>query len=186
MNPIVAYFSKPILKVSLIFAAVAGIAAFLFFLALYLLGIPPLGSGHIFDAGIYIILVASACWYYRRKYGNGFLHLWEGLTMGYFITMVAAMINGWLIYLFVSYVDYSVFTEYIQAGLAVLAEGRTTNTKYLTDKEYLDLYNSIKNNKPSILISNEITQRLLVMIIPILVISLIFRKQDYGVFQNKS
>jgi hypothetical protein len=186
MNSVIAYFNKPILRISLLFALATGIAAFVFFLALYLLGVQPLDSVRSFDIGIYVILIASACWYYRKNIGHGFLHLWEALTIGYIITSVAAMINGWLIYLFVVYVDNNVFARYIANALSVLEAGRKTQTEYLSDAEYTKLYETIRDNSPSILVSNEITQKLLMSIIPILVISLIFRKQDYGVYQNKS
>jgi hypothetical protein len=185
MNQISAYFNKPILKVALLFSAATGIAAFLFFLGLYFFGAQPLGNGRILDLGIYVIMIVGACIYYRRKYGNGLLHLWEALTMGYFIAGAAAIINGWLIYLFVTFVDPQIFADYITGGLKVLEEGRKTQTAFLSEKEFQDLYQSVKTSQPSVLISNEISQRLLAMIIPILVISLIMRKQDYGVFQNK-
>lgn len=186
MKNIIAYFDKPLLKVSMVFSVITGFAAFLFFLGLYFVGIPPLGSVRSLDMGIYVILIAGACLYYRKKYGHGFLHLWEALTIGYFITCVAAIINGWLIYLFVTYIDAGIFNEYITNALDVLQAGRKTQTAYMKDDEFNNLYQTIKSNKPSILISNEISQRLLMAIIPILVISLIFRKQDYGVFQDKS
>lgn len=184
MNAILAYFNKPILKQSLLFGLATGIAAFLFFVGMYLVGAQPLGGVRSLDMGIYIILIFSGLRYYRKHYGNGLLHLWEALTMGYVITCVAAIINGWLIYLFVTYIDPSVFTDYISHALEVLTQGRKSQTGYLSDKEFLALYEKVKTNNPSILISNEISQRLLMAIIPILVISLILRKQDYSILQN--
>ncbi|GGM76366.1 hypothetical protein GCM10010967_04980 [Dyadobacter beijingensis] len=184
MNSILAYFNKPILKVSLQFGAATGIAAFLFFTGLYLVGAQPLAGVRVLDMGIYTIMIFSGLRYFRKNYGNGLLHLWEALTMGYVITCVGAIINGWLIYLFVTYIDPAVFSDYITNALDVLTQGRKSQTSYLSDKEFLELYETVKNNKPSILISNEITQRLVMAIIPILVISLILRKQDYSVLQN--
>ncbi|MCF0071934.1 DUF4199 domain-containing protein [Dyadobacter sp. CY261] len=184
MKSIIAYFNKPILKVSLLFGAALGVFVFLFFVGLYLVGAMPLGGVRSLDMGVYAILIFSGLRYYRKNYGNGLLHLWEALTMGYVITCVAAIINGWLIYLFVTYIDPSVFSDYISNALDVLNQGRKSQTGYLSDKEFLDLYQTIKLNKPSILISNEITQRLVMAIIPILVISLILRKQDYSILQN--
>jgi len=184
MNSIVGYFNKPVLKVSLLFGLATGIFVFLFFVGLYLVGTNPLGGVRNLDLGVYAILIFSGLRYYRKNYGNGLLHLWEALTMGYVITCVAAIVNGWLIYLFVTYIDPSVFTDYITNALDVLTQGRKAQTAYLSDKEFLDLYEKVKSNKPSILISNEISQRLVMAIIPILVISLILRKQDYSVLQN--
>jgi hypothetical protein len=185
MKSIIAYFDKPILKVAVVFGLITGGAAFLFFIALYFIGVEPLANVRSFDIGIYAILIFSACLYYRKKHGNGYLHLWEALTIGYVVTCIAAIINGWLIYLFVTLVDPAVFGDYIANALQLLTDDRKSKLKFLSDGEFLKLYNEVKSNNPSILIKNEIVQKLILAIIPILVISLILRKQDYSVFQNK-
>ena len=106
--------------------------------------------------------------------------------MGYVITCIAAILNGWLIYLFITQIDPSVFADYITTGLELLTNNRKDQLSYLSESEFMKLYNEVRDNNPSIVIKNEISQKLLLAIIPILIITLIFRKQDYGVFHNKS
>ena len=185
MQAVIDYFDKPLLKVSMVFGVITGLLAFIFFLALYLLRLEPLSNIRVLDMGIFIILISGACWYYRKNVGKGLLHLWEALTIGYVVLCVAAIINGWLIYLFVSYVDSSVFTDYISAGLHLLDQDRKTQLSYLTEPEFIKMYKEVQDNKPSIIIKNEIVQKFILGIIPILVISLIFRRQDYGLYSNK-
>lgn len=184
MQSIIDYFNKPILKVSMVFGAITGLLAFIFFLALYFLKASPLSNVRVLDMGIFIILISGACWYYRKNVGNGLLHLWEALTIGYVVLCIAAIINGWLIYLFVTYIDPGVFTDYISAGLHLLDQDRKTQLSYLSESEFLKMYKEVQNNKTSVIIKNEIVQKAILGIIPILVISLIFRKQDYGVFNK--
>jgi len=184
MQPIIDYFNKPLLKISMVFGLITGLLAFVFFLALYLLKAAPLSNIRVMDMGIFIILISGACWYYRKNIGNGLLHLWEALTIGYVVLCVAAILNGWLIYLFVTYVDPSVFTDYISAGLHLLDQDRKTQLSYLSNSEFTEMYKVVQNNNPSILIKNEIVQKFIMGIIPILVISLIFRKQDYGIYNK--
>ena len=184
MQPIIDYFNKPLLKISMVFGLITGLLAFVFFLALYLLKAAPLSNIRVMDMGIFIILISGACWYYRKNIGNGLLHLWEALTIGYVVLCVAAILNGWLIYLFVTYVDPSVFTDYISAGLHLLDHDRKTQLSYLSNSEFSEMYKVVQNNNPSILIKNEIVQKFIMGIIPILVISLIFRKQDYGIYNK--
>ena len=148
------------------------------------MGIMPLGK--ILDFGIYIILISGACWYYRKKVGNGFLHLWEALTIGYVVTCVAALINGWLIYLFIAYIDPSVFTNYTTEMLQLLDQGKVDLIKNIKEPEYLKMYKDIQAMQPSVVIKDEISKKMVMGIIPILVISLIFRKQNYGIYHNKS
>jgi hypothetical protein len=186
MKSILAYFDKPLLKVSLVFGFITGILAFAFFLGLYAIGIVPLGNNKVMDIGIHAIMIAGACWYFRKKIGNGFLHLWEALTIGYAVNTIGAFINGWLIYLFITYIDPSVFTNYLQEMGTLLQQGKAELVKNIGNAEYLKMYASIQAMETSEIITDEISKKTVMAIIPILIIALIFRKQDYGVFHNKS
>lgn len=184
MQSIIDYFNKPLLKTSLFFGLVTGLLAFAFFLGLYALDVMPLGK--ILDFGIYIIMIAGACWYYRKKVGNGLLHLWEALTIGYVVNCVAALVNGWLIYLFITYVDPHIFTQYTSEMLQLLENGKVELIKNIKEPEYLKMYQDVKSMEPSVVIKDEISKKMVMGIIPILIISLIFRKQNYGIYSNKS
>jgi len=183
MQSIIDYFNKPILKVSLAFGAITGLLAFVVFLGLYFLKIMPLGK--VLDFGIYLIFITTACWYYRKYVGNGFLHLWEALTIGYVVNCVAALVNGWLIFLFITYIDPNIFTQYTADMLHLLQAGKTELVKNIQEPEFIKMYNDVKSMQPSVVIKDEISKKMLMGIIPILVISLIMRKQDYGIYHNK-
>ena len=186
MKSLLEYFDKPLLKVSLVFGLITGILAFAFFLGLYAIGIVPLGNNKVMDMGIHVIMIAGACWYFRKKVGNGFMHLWEALTIGYVVNTVGAFINGWMIYLFITYIDPAVFTNYLQEMGTLLMSGKDELVKNIGNTEFLKMYASIQAMEPSEVITDEISKKTVMAIIPILIISLIFRKQDYGVFHNKS
>jgi hypothetical protein len=185
MKSIIAYFNKPILKVSLLFGLATGLLVFVFFLGLYLMDIVPLGNNKILDFGIHIILIAGACWYYRKKVGNGFLHLWEAITIGYGVNTIGALIAGWLIYFFVTYIDPSVFTDYLGEMKTLMLAGKTELVKNIGEAEFLKMYNGVGSMDRSEIIMDEVSKKTVMAIIPILVISLIFRKQDYGLYHNK-
>ncbi|WAC11758.1 DUF4199 domain-containing protein [Dyadobacter pollutisoli] len=185
MKSIIAYFNKPILKISLLFGLATGLLVFVFFLGLYLMDIVPLGNNKILDFGIHIILIAGACWYYRKKVGNGFLHLWEALTIGYVVNTIGALIAGWLIYFFVTYIDPSVFTNYLGEMKTLMLAGKAELVKNIGEAEFAKMYNGVGSMERSEIIMDEVSKKTVMAIIPILVISLIFRKQDYGLYQNK-
>jgi hypothetical protein len=186
MKSIIEYFNKPLLKVSLIFGLITGVLVFLFFLGLYFMDIVPLGNNKILDFGIHIILIAGACWYYRKYVGKGFLHLWEALTIGYVVNTLGALIAGWLIYFFVTYADPSVFTNYLAEMKTLMLEGKAELVKNIGEAEFTKMYNGVGSMERSEIIMDEVSKKTVMAIIPILVISLIFRKQDYGVFHNKA
>ncbi|CAG4990170.1 hypothetical protein DYBT9275_00468 [Dyadobacter sp. CECT 9275] len=186
MKSIIAYFNKPILKLPLIFGLITGVLVFAFFIGLYLIGIVPLGNNKVLDFGIHLIMMAGACWYYRKHIGDGFLHLWEALTICYVVNTVAAFIAGWLIYFFVTYIDPVVFTKYLAEMATLLEHGKAELVKNIGLPEYNKMFSEIQSMQRSEIITDEISKKTVMGIIPILIISLIFRKQNYGVFHNKS
>lgn len=177
MQTILEYFNKPLLKIPLSFGILTGLLAFGYFLALYLIGVSPLGNIRTPDFGIHIIMVCYACWYYRKNYGQGWLHLWEGLTIGYVINMVAAFITGWLIYFFVVYYDPQVFVNYLNDMQNLLTGRKAELVEQIGEEEFRVLLTKVKENEPSTLITDEISKKFMLGIIPILLVSLFFRKQ---------
>ncbi len=184
MNKVLQFLSKPILKIPLIFGAATGLLAFLYFLALYLLDIMPLGNKRTLDFGIYLITMSIACWYYRKNIGHGLLHLWEALTICYVIMMTASFITGWLIYFFVSYADTTILPAYIREMERLLTDGKADLVKSIQEPAFLQLVAEVRNTKPEDLITDEISKKAIISVIPILVISLIFRKQNNGIFEK--
>ncbi len=177
MQSIIAFFNKPLLKISLAIGLLTGLLAFGYFLGLYWLDVTPLGNIRVPDFGIHLIMMGFACWYYRRKIGHGFLHLWEALTICYVVNMVAAFITGWLIYFFITFEDPQIYTDYLANLRELMLEGKEQLVANIGEPEFEKLLAGVANNKPADVISDEISKKFLLGIIPILIISLIFRKQ---------
>ena len=91
---------------------------------LYFIGAMPLGNKRALDFGIYLIMLISACWYYRKTVGYGYMHFWEGLTIGYVVNSVGAFVSGWLVYLSITWIDPSVFTGYLADMKQLLMQGK--------------------------------------------------------------
>lgn len=181
MNAILAYFNQPLLRIPLLFGVATGVLSFGYFLALYAFGIPPLGNHKSLDFGITIILMTAAVWYYRRHVGHGMLHLWEGLSICFLVNVVGAFISGWLIYLFVQYVDKNVFTQYLDNSRHLILTGQKELIEKLGADQFRNVLAEVAKTRPSDLIYDEVGKKIVLGVLPILVISLIFRKQDYSV-----
>jgi hypothetical protein len=186
MKSIIDFFNRPLLKVSLIFGVINGVVSFLFFLGLYFIGIVPLGNNKVLDLGIHFILMIGACWYYRKNIGQGMLHLWEALTICYVVNCVGALLLGWCIYAFVTFVDPAIFDAYLAEMTQLLLDGKEKLVETIGQAEYKKMFDGIKETKRETLITDEISKKTVISIIPILIISLIFRKQNYGVYQNNN
>jgi hypothetical protein len=184
MQQFLLFFNKPILKVSLAFGAVTALLAFCYFLVLYFAKIAPLGNIRVPDFGLYIIMMATANWYYRKQFGNGLLHLWEALTICYVVNSIGALLTGWLIYGFVTWIDTSVFTTYLAESQRLILTTRDQLVKSLGAAEFQKMLSEVAQTKPSDLVSDEFAKKSVMAVLPIVIISLLFRRQDYGVNQR--
>ncbi|GHB74001.1 DUF4199 domain-containing protein [Persicitalea jodogahamensis] len=180
------YFNKPLLKIPMIFGAATGVMAFLFFLGLYAIGVMPLGNNKVLDFGIFLIMMVAACWYYRRNIGHGYMHFWEGLTICYVVNTVGAFVVGWLIFLFVEFVDPDLFAKYIAEMQQLLVQGKADLVKDIGEAEFQSMLKAVVNTKPGQLITDEMAKKTVMAVLPILIISLIFRRQEPVPLRPKS
>ncbi|GAB4032365.1 DUF4199 domain-containing protein [Spirosoma jeollabukense] len=183
MKSILSYFGNPLLKIPLLAGLATGVLCFLYFLALYAAGVPALGNIRVLDYGIHIIVMVGTVWYYRKYIGHGRLHLWEGLTIGYVLNTIAALVTGWLIYLFVTQIDPGVFAEYVVNSKKLLLEGKKQITDQFGPETFAKQWDKVITMKPSVLLPDELTKKTALAVLPVLIISLLFRKQDYSVLQ---
>ena len=183
MNSFITYFGNPLLKIPLLAGLVTGLLCFFYFLALYAVGVPALGNIRVLDFGIHIIVMIATVWYYRKHVGNGQLHLWEGLTIGYVLNTVAALVTGWLVYLFVTQIDSGVFAEVRCEPKKLLLEGKKQITDQFGPETFAEQSTKVSTMKPGVLLPDELTKKTALAVLPVLIISLIFRKQDYSVLQ---
>jgi hypothetical protein len=177
------YFNHPLLKLPLLFGLAAGVASFLLFLALHFLGITALFvfEKYPFDFGLHLILMIAAVWYYRRTVGRGLLHMWEGLTICYVVNTAAALVAGWLIYAFVTWVDPSEFTCYITELQQFQLSDKANYIKTFGEEAFKAQLAQTAATTPDVLPLSMLGKKTLLGILPILIIALVFRKQDYSV-----
>ncbi|WP_128544350.1 DUF4199 domain-containing protein [Larkinella soli] len=185
MKTFLAFFNQPLLKWPILFGLATGVFSFLYFLSLYFLGFVPLGNRKTPDIGITIILMTAAVWYYRRKIGKGLLHLWEAITICYVVNTVGAIINGWLIYFFVTYIDPSVFVRYTDELRQLISSRQGQLVKELGREAYLKLLQGVGEIRTADLITDEISKKTVLVILPVLIISLIFRRQAYSLYNTQ-
>ncbi len=178
-----SFFSHPLLRVPLIAGASVGLLVIIYFLSLYALGMSVLYTRARlpFDFGFYLIGMIATIWYYRKHVKGGMLHLWEGLTICYVINTVAALLTGWFLLLFVTQIDPSTFTQYIADLKAFQISDKAAFVKQFNEEAFNQQLAKTEATRPADLIWDELLKKSLMTVFPALIISLIFRKQDYSV-----
>jgi hypothetical protein len=138
----------------MIFGSLAGVACFLFFLAMYATKSNPLALRRP-DIGINIIMIWASIWYFKRNNG-GFLHFYEAFSIGFLTNILAALISGLLVYLFIEFIDNKPFIEWMAHGKALLLKDKELFEKMLNEKSYRQSLLSFDTQKHSVIITDDL------------------------------
>jgi len=175
MRNVINFFNKPILKIPLAFGVLAGFVCFLFFLVVQNLE-KFSGTGRALDVGFFAIIIAAACWYYRKNIGKGYMHAWEGISIGYVVWLTGALLCGYLTFMFFHF-SPSALDKYKQTLRTSLVTNQAEAMKVWGKEIYQQKLADISQLTPSSFIFDEFRFTLLLVIIAILLIALIFRKK---------
>ncbi|MFC3810191.1 DUF4199 domain-containing protein [Lacihabitans lacunae] len=164
---------KEIIIYSLIFGSLAGIGCFLFFIGMYNIKFNPLSFTRP-SIGINIILIWAAIWYFKRNHG-GFIHFYEGFSIGFLTNIIGAFVSGVLVYLFIEFYDYTPFTTWVIEGKALMLKEKETFSKILNDETFRKQMLSFDSLKPYQIILDDLMFKQ-IAIVPISLLSMALRK----------
>ncbi|OYU66792.1 MAG: hypothetical protein CFE22_07460 [Cytophagaceae bacterium BCCC1] len=145
---------KQILNYALIFGSLAGVACFLFFLAMYSTKPNPLALRRP-DIGINVIMIWASIWYFKRNNG-GYLHFYEAFSIGFLTNIIGALISGILVYLFIEFIDDKPFIDWMIHGKSLLLKDKEMFEKILNEKSYRQSLISFDTQKHSVIITDDL------------------------------
>jgi Protein of unknown function (DUF4199) len=175
---------KPILKTPFIFGLGTGMICFLYFVILNAIGISPLGLTKELNLGFIFFAMIASVWYYKHQIRGGYLHLWEGLTICYLTCMIAALFNGILMALYISFIDPDILKTFNRDNLLMLLKTKQQFVEQFDEKTFQELMASLKKTTPFDITKDEIGKKLFWGIVLALPISMYFRRQDYSIMQG--
>lgn len=165
---------KKLPRYTLIYGSFIALACLLFFVGLYILSPNPLGVRRP-DIGFNVMFIFIALAFYRRNNG-GYLHFYEGVSVGFLVNLFGSIITGIGIYLFVTFYDNTPFISWTQAGIDLLYDQKETFDVLLSPENFERQVESLENAKTYQLILDEVMFKQF-SIIPITLISMALRKQ---------
>ncbi|WP_367914991.1 DUF4199 domain-containing protein [Leadbetterella sp. DM7] len=151
-----------LVKNALIFGTIAGVTCFLFFLVLYGMSDNPLSLRRP-DLGINIIFIGSAIWYYKRS-NNGYLHFYEGFSIGFLTNILAALITGVLIFLFLQFIDGQPLERWMTESRQMLIADRARSKDLMSEETFQTLLDSFGKKRPSVVIGDELLYKQLAVV----------------------
>lgn len=174
MQNVINFFNKPLLKIPLVFGVLAGIVCFLYFILILNLD-KFSGTSRALDIGFFSIIIAATCWYYRKNVGQGYMHIWEGISIGYVVWLTGALLCGYLTFAF-----FSISPDSLIKYKGILRQSLLTNQaeaiKTWGKETFQQKLSDLDSVEPSSFIFDEFRFTLLLIIVAILIISLIFRR----------
>ena len=165
----------PILKYSLFFGSLA--AACCIAVALiqyYTLHVCPFGRYKAPAYGINVIFIFVAIWYYRINRG-GFLSFGEGFAIGFLTNIFAAILTGFVLYIFVQFVDNQPITLWIQENLITMQRMKEVHIKQFGEESFKQILAQSQQINNSAVFFDEITKKQL-CIVAVSLISVILRR----------
>jgi hypothetical protein len=103
------------------------------------------------------------------------LHFYEAFSVGFLTNIIAALISGLSIYLFVEFVDLTPFTTWINDGKAMMIDKKAEMVKIMGEENHRNNLLSLSNSKPiTIFYDNLIYKQF--SIVPISLLSMAMRK----------
>jgi Protein of unknown function (DUF4199) len=184
MKSMTTFFGHPLLRIPLLAGGITGLLAILYFLVLYGFhgqSVLYVRSMRPLDFGFYLIGMGATVWYYRKYVNRGMLHLWEGITICYILYTVAALLTAWFIYGFVTLFEPTTFTQYITDLKTFQIRDKANYVKQFSEEAFNAQLAKTEATEPGDLIWDELLKKAMMTIFPALIISLIFRKQDYSI-----
>ena len=175
MQNVINFFNKPLLKIPLAFGVLAGIVCFLFFLVVQTLE-KFSGTSRALDVGFFSIIIATACCYYLKNIGKGYLHACLLYTSRYVVWLTGALLCGYLTFVFF-YFSPSALVRYKETLRTSLVTNQAEAIKVWGKEDFQQKLADISQLTASSFIFDEFRFTLLLIIIVILLIALIFRKK---------
>lgn len=104
--------NKRILKVGLIFGVVALVGSILNFCTALYTGSIPFVNGHLVDIVIVILAIVGAIYFYKKFLNSDFLHLWQGVVLGFWTLLVAVNLISLFHYVYLEFINPELLTQY--------------------------------------------------------------------------
>ncbi|MGR3809898.1 DUF4199 domain-containing protein [Jiulongibacter sp. NS-SX5] len=163
-----------IIKISVIWGLIAGLVCFLFFLSIYAVDDNPLIKKRP-DIGINILFIFLATWIYKKR-RKGYLHFYEGFSIGFLTNLIAALFSGLAIYLFLKFYDIQPYLNWNAYSKQFLLEQKEALDTVLNEESFNLQLKSFDEIKPYRVILDDLMFKQFA-IVAIMLISMALRKQ---------
>lgn len=133
-------FLTPRLRTAMHYGALSGIGSMLIFIAIYWKGSNPLGAASWLGAWIPVVFICVSIKYFRDKLLGGFITYGQAFKTGVMTSLFAAIMFGFLVYIFSYFTNAGFLQTHIQEALMGLEQSKM----FFNDEIYAKMENEIE------------------------------------------
>jgi hypothetical protein len=165
--------------VSLRYALVATLLSIIVFAGLYFFGENPLLQGRFFDFIVIPLFLFFSIKEFKDRKNGGFLQFWQGMTVGFFVYFGLALLFAVFIYIYIQFVDFNVFTDYIQDRIALIQGNKVNLIEQMGEETYYRTLDQMEKVRPLDVAIDDFYKKNLIGFFFATIISVILRKQEF-------
>ncbi len=149
----------------------------LFFISINFGSNPLLDSRHFwFDLGVYFLFIFFAGKEYKDFRNEGYLHFWQGITIGFIVFIPAILLFGGVLLIMLN-VDVSILDAYKEGAEALLKSNEDFYREELGDELLNARYDDIASMTPTQLVQMTFRNKLFSAFLITPVVAIILRKK---------
>lgn len=163
------------LKASYLFGILGGLLCLFTIGTMYILGTDPVGFTEIFGYMIIPIFVFLGVKNFRDNMNGGELGFGQGMTTGFFVYSILALISAIGIFIFLR-LDPSVFADFKSSNIFLLEESKEVLIKQLDEKAYKKTLQNISNMTVLDVAINDFLRKVFPGLFVTIIISIILKR----------
>lgn len=170
-------FQSPYLVVPFKYGMVGGILSIILFLVLYWAGINPLIKGIFFSFFFIPIFIFFSVKEFKKYYNAGFLHFWQGMSIGFITYMIIALVSATFIWIYLDSINTELLREYITDRVGLMDSSRENLVEQLGKDSFEQALSAVKLTTALDMALDDFIRKVAIGFFITTVISVVMRQQ---------
>ncbi|MFP4092717.1 MAG: DUF4199 domain-containing protein, partial [Cyclobacteriaceae bacterium] len=86
---------------------------------------------------------------FKKYYNGGFLHFWQGMTLGFVAYMTLALVYSIFLWVYLELIDPDLLQEYVVNRVEMMNVSRDKMVEQLGEETFTEALGQLKNVRPS-------------------------------------
>lgn len=167
---------NPLLTVPVKYALVGGFLTIVLFFILLFFDKNPFVANKWFDFILLPIFVFFSVKEYKKYYNGGFLHFWQGMTVGFFTCFIIAVIAAVFIWSYLNFVSPELLQEFITDRINLITESKESFIQQFGEEIYRKTLADMKLLTPADMALDDFLRKVFIGLFITSVVAVVMRR----------